>query len=444
MRDLNPRPTACKADALTAAPIAQPFITKHLQMRDGTCLTFSILLFYTSGMKSPNHAQKPAKKNPLWQKTQYSNLIRNVSSGTYYARFRVSGKLIWKSLKTDKISVAHLRLGDLQKAERVMAARRSEVQGGKMTFGDALKIFLQRIHGKPNIKPRTKAYYEERALALKRSWSQLESLDVRQVSKTQCLEWAARFGSESSPVAFNHTVSVVRRTFDIAVETGARYDNPSSSIEYAKERPKRLKLPETHQFEALVKAIENCGWVYGKESTWLVRLLAYGGFRKTEAANVQWADCDFVRGAITVRGDPVTGTKNSEARSVPMISEMRSLLEEIRAQRPDDPATASVIRFKDSRKALAHACKKIGIAKITHHDLRHLFATRCIESGVDIPTVSRWLGHKDGGALAMRVYGHLRDQHSTEMAKRVSFSSPRPAENVVQLPISPPSQGAIG
>ena len=66
----------------------------------------------------------------------------------------MSGKLIWKSLKTDKISVAHLRLGDLQKAERVMAARRSEVQGGKMTFGDALKIFLQCIHGKPNIKPR--------------------------------------------------------------------------------------------------------------------------------------------------------------------------------------------------------------------------------------------------------------------------------------------------
>jgi len=44
-------------------------------------------------------------------------------------------------------------------------------------------------------------------------------------------------------------------------------------------------------------------------------------------------------------------------------------------------------------------------APITHHDLRHLFATRCIETGVDIPTVSRWLGHKDGGGLAMKVYG---------------------------------------
>jgi hypothetical protein len=43
------------------------------------------------------------------------------------------------------------------------------------------------------------------------------------------------------------------------------------------------------------------------------------------------------------------------------------------------------------------------------------------ESGVDIPTVSRWLGHKDGGALAMKVYGHLRDQYSANMAQRVSF-----------------------
>jgi hypothetical protein len=52
-----------------------------------------------------------------------------------------------------------------------------------------------------------------------------------------------------------------------------------------------------------------------------------------------------------------------------------------------------------------------------------LFATRCIESGVDIPTVSRWLGHRDGGALAMKVYGHLRHQHSASMAKLVKFGS---------------------
>jgi len=70
---------------------------------------------------------------------------------------------------------------------------------------------------------------------------------------------------------------------------------------------------------------------------------------------------------------------------------------------------------------LAGACRKLGVAHMTHHDLRHLFATTCIESGVDIPTVSRWLGHADGGALAMRTYGHLRPEHSLEAAKKVSF-----------------------
>jgi hypothetical protein len=41
---------------------------------------------------------------------------------------------------------------------------------------------------------------------------------------------------------------------------------------------------------------------------------------------------------------------------------------------------------------------------------------------VDIPTVSRWLGHKDGGALAMKTYGHLRREHSVAQAQRVTFA----------------------
>ena len=80
-----------------------------------------------------------------------------------------------------------------------------------------------------------------------------------------------------------------------------------------------------------------------------------------------------------------------------------------------------IIHVPRCDEILDRACAKAGIPRITLHDLRHLFATRCIESGVDIPTVSRWLGHKDGGALAMKVYGHLRNEHSREMAEKVRF-----------------------
>jgi integrase len=76
----------------------------------------------------------------------------------------------------------------------------------------------------------------------------------------------------------------------------------------------------------------------------------------------------------------------------------------------------------DAKRCLARACRLLSFPKFTHHDFRHFFATTCIESGVDIPTVSRWLGHKDGGALAMRVYGHLRQDHSVAMVGRVLFN----------------------
>src|SRR6059036_4288174 len=100
----------------------------------------------------------------------------------------------------------------------------------------------------------------------------------------------------------------------------------------------------------------------------------------------------------------------------------RALFERMRSERHGEALDAKVFRVGECQKALDRACKKVGTDRITHHDLCHLFATRCIESGVDIPTVSRWLGHKDGGALAMRTYGHLRREHSLAQAQRVSFA----------------------
>jgi hypothetical protein len=38
-------------------------------------------------------------------------------------------------------------------------------------------------------------------------------------------------------------------------------------------------------------------------------------------------------------------------------------------------------------------------------------------------TVSRFLGQQDGGALALKTYGHLRDDHAANMASRVTFKT---------------------
>jgi integrase len=371
------------------------------------------------------------QKGP-WQKTPYANLIRYVPSRTYFARIRIQGKLIVKSLKTDSIAVAKLRLGDLEKDERHNAEHRAAVSTGKMTFGDCLKLHRERLQAEPNFKPRTKEYYEYRTKALLKSWPGLSEQDIRKITKSDCLNWAAKFRTGVSPSSFNHTIVLLRHVFEIGVEAGARYDNPARFIKASAERPTQLRLPEPDQFAAFVKEAESDGKGYCRHSANLIRFLAYGGFRIHEGRNIKWGDVDFKRQKIVVRGDPTTGLKGrqtGEVREVPMIPDMLEFLERLRRERPDDPDDAPVMRVRECQKAMDRAAKIVGMARITHHDLRHLFATRCIESGVDIPTVSRWLGHRDGGALAMRTYGHLRDQHSTSMAQRVTFKRTTTAES---------------
>lgn len=100
------------------------------------------------------------------------------------------------------------------------------------------------------------------------------------------------------------------------------------------------------------------------------------------------------------------------------MPDMEKLWERMKGERGGDPK-GKVLEVKGCPGSLRKACEAVKIGHPRHHDLRHLFATRCIQSGVDIPTVSRWLGPKDGGALAMRTHGHLRNEHSQQMAQRV-------------------------
>jgi integrase len=364
------------------------------------------------------------EQKPQWQKTPIANLVRNTASGIYYARPRIKGKLIWKSLKTDSLSVAKLRLGDFLKEENHRAEVVQSAARGKMTFGDAVIIYKERLTGAQHLKPGAKLYRENTIEALLKSWPSLSNTDVRKISVNDCLQWASGFAKSYCPSFFNNTVGTLRQILKIAIDTGARYGNPADQIKKVKVRQKILKLPEHNQFLSLVASVRKAGSGFSKHCGDLIEFFAYSGARKSEAARIYGCDCDFTNGKITIKGDPETGTKNWEIRIVPMIPDMRRLLEHIRSGKQEkDWLNNRVIGVQECQKAIDSACNKLGITRFTHHDLRHLFATRCIESGVDVPTVSRWLGHKDGGALAMKTYGHLRDLHSTTMAQKVVFSN---------------------
>ena len=92
-----------------------------------------ILQSDTNTVNAPND---PPEKASVWQRTPHANLIRYQPSEVYFARFRVKGKLFRRSLKTNVITVARLRLADIEKSERQRAQSAGAVAAGKMTFGD--------------------------------------------------------------------------------------------------------------------------------------------------------------------------------------------------------------------------------------------------------------------------------------------------------------------
>ena len=82
-----------------------------------------------------------------------------------------------------------------------------------------------------------------------------------------------------------------------------------------------------------------------------------------------------------------------------------------------------MLRIKNADGFLTSACRKVGVSRITTHSLRHLFGTTCLEAGVDVRMVAGWMGHKDNGALLLKIYSHVRGRHESAMIKKVRFGA---------------------
>src|SRR5438552_3969210 len=356
-----------------------------------------------------------------WEKTREQNLVRH-KSGRYYARTFNNNKEIWKSLRTAHFSVAKARLAEFLREHRQKQIAGVSEASAKMPFGEALKIHLQNQTDDVTIKQSTRHYWKQIFVALLKSWPGLGDREVRRITKTDCNEWARRFRKVASPTRYNNTLAGLRHVFDVAIDAGIIYGNPAAKLERLPVRAKQLTLPSREEFLQLVEAVERAGAWCSRDCADLLRGLAFTGIRKGEAAQIEWRDVDFEAGEIVVRGDPETGTKYWTVRRVPMIPDARALFTQMRGERASELLNEKVFRVREAQRAIDGAARKLGMARIVHHDLRHLFATTCIESGIDIPTVARWLGHKDGGALAMKVYGHARREHSLAQAQKVSFA----------------------
>ena len=336
-------------------------------------------------------------------------LYRN-AHGTYFALLKVRGTQIKRSLKTKDAVLARRRLAEM----------RTKVQGlsgdeKTMTFEQLAARWL--ASKKPELRP---ASYGRLEGTIRSVTPFFKGLPVRSIGNAEIERWKITRSDEISPRTFNYERDTLRLVFEYARTTlRILLDNPAEGIKKRKGIKTAPEIPSKGQFRALMAALR--AEPRAKESADFIEFLGYSGLRLGEARQVCWRDVDFERDTLTVTGGE-HGTKNHEARIIPLFPPLRRLLCDLAAQRPPGSTAASrLFTLESAKKALATACKKADLPHYGHHAMRHFFCSNAIEAGCDFKVIAEWLGHKDGGILVAKTYGHLRNEHSAAMAKRLTF-----------------------
>lgn len=349
----------------------------------------------------------------MQQKAQFSK--SKVSSlyihrgGNYYAIAKVSGKIIRRSLDTSDYNIAKNRLPEVL-AEMRGAANMSKA----VSFGAAIHAEADREDSE--IKKSTRRYYKQIAVALHKVAASMAvdpmGLSISKVSMSELRNLMDKFAATTAVTRYNGALALLRRVYARAIESGFVAKNLPMALK--RKRPPKMKhdLPTASAFAIIVADILAQKKSHSKATAAAVELMAYTGLRISEAQSLRWRD---------IKDDHlvVVTAKNDDLRQVPLIPAAKALLDRLRASEIPTGANDPVMLIKSPRIALAGACERLGIDHMRVHDLRHIFATRCIESGVDLPTLASWMGHKDGGVLCAQVYGHLCEKHSTKMAAKV-------------------------
>ena len=300
-----------------------------------------------------------------------------------------------------------------------------------MKYAEWLDIWLEN-YIKPSVKVRT---YERYALIIdkhistdvgKCEISELSAL-VLQNFITKLLESGnCKTGNGLSANSVNAIISVLQSSLQTAHLIGVANEYTANKIK----RPKLIERPVECFTLAEQKQIEQAILNGKKDKLYGIILCLYSGLRIGELIALQWSDIDFAKGILTVSkschdgkgglviDEPKTATSR---REIPLPKQLLPILKDVK-KRSDSPFVVSAngkpVSVRSYQRSFELLLKKLKIPHKGFHSLRHTFATRALECGMDVKTLSEILGHKNP-TVTLNRYAHSLMEHKADMMNRL-------------------------
>ncbi len=239
-------------------------------------------------------------------------------------------------------------------------------------------------------------------------------------------------GKGLSSNSVNSIITLVQTSLKLAFDLGLCQTYAASRIKRPKKDEKEIScfsISEQKKIERFVTESK-------KRKLFGILLCLYSGLRIGELLALEWQDIDLAKGIISVNKSchdgkdengkfiRVTDTPktSSSRRMIPLPKQILPLLKEHKKK----SISAYVVADKNGKPVSVRSYQRsfeliLKNLKIEHkgfHSLRHTFATRALECGMDIKTLADILGHKNP-TVTLNRYVHSLMEHKAEMMNRL-------------------------
>lgn len=225
-----------------------------------------------------------------------------------------------------------------------------------------------------------------------------------------------------------------KKCLQFAVDENILAKNPHNGVELHKLRPpKKISAFSLEDHKKIVEYTRNNGQLY-----WLYYLLISTGMRFGEAVALTWEDVNFKEKTIKINktsvelhGSPYIQehTKTSSGtRTISISDNVAYFLKEIKSSLDPElnyrnlviPNTRyGVLTAANMNKRWRRVCAILDIPYQGVHALRHTWATRALEKGIDVKTVSEMLGHKNV-ITTMNIYQDVLPDQKAKAAQEMN------------------------
>ncbi len=352
---------------------------------------------------------------------------------TYFVRYRVQGRQSQKKLgRVDTMPP--------EEARRRAAKVRGQAQDGidpiaaeRAAKSSTLGAFIENEYG-PRVLTFKKSGVATQA-RLKDCFDFLWSRPLGDPTLAGAVSvWRSkRLKEGKKPATVNRDISALKHILSWAVAEKFLHTHPLAEVKPIKlDKARIVRYLQAHEEAALLKALDDReerlradrdsanAWRAERKYTLLpsLRNLAYvdrlkpvvllslhTGMRRGEVFNLTWDDADLEWGRVTVRGET---SKSGNTRFIPMNATLRGVLE---AWRRQTGGTGYVFpganggRLDNCNSSFEAVLKAAKIEKFRWHDMRHHFASKLVQGGVDLYVVKDLLGHSS--IVMTERYAHL-------------------------------------